>query len=253
MRPGTTPPRDGTADLYQRTVHMEVRLRPAATTPIQGYTARPVRVRMLTATGAARLLYVVISGHRPRTEPRRKGLRRALGLQKEHAASPAAELTGIVASSHKTKMTMCTPVRTATSIARIPAAIGSSMRMVAGRIRVPSRRLMLRIRRGPKVPRAYSVPVRAQPTQPALRNGQPSLQRRGNSWIETLRHARRERRGRSSSSGPGSRVESVRGALEEHAGDLSELCQTSLVHIIATIDQSPILTISTDFDSKENP
>ena len=209
---------------------------------------------MLTATGAARLLYVVISGHRPRTELRRKGLRRALGLQKEHAASPAAELTGIAASSHKTKMTMCTPAGMETFTARTQAAIGSSMRMAVGRIRARSRRLMPKLPSGPKVPRANSVPVRARPTRPALHNGQPSLQRRGNSLIETLRHARPGRRGRSSSSGPGSRVESVRGALEqEHADDLSELCQTSLVQIIATIDESPIQTISTDFDSKENP
>ena len=224
MPPGTTPRQAGTADRYRRTARMAVRPRPAPITPTPVFMAQHARARMLTATGVARLRCAATSGHRLHIGLRRQEQRRVLGLRKVRAASGSVGPTGIVASSRKARTTMCTPVRMATFIARTQAAIGSSMRTGAGRIQAPNRRLMLRMRRELKVPRANSVPVRAQPTELALHNIQRCLQRRDNSLTETLRHARRERRGRSSSSGRG-RV--VRGAWEgEDAGDLSEMSKT---------------------------
>ena len=128
----------------------------------------------------------------------------------------------IVASSHRARTTMCTPVGMATSTARTQAAIGNSMRTAVGQTLVLSRRLMLRIRRGPKGHKARSVLVRAQPTERARRSSQPSPQRPGNNSIETLAHAREERSERSSSSG--NRAEGERGVPEGAAGDgLSEI------------------------------
>jgi hypothetical protein len=117
---------------------------------------------------------------------------------------------------------MCTPVGMATSTARTQAAIGNSMRTAVGQTLVLSRRLMLRIRRGPKGHKARSVLVRAQPTERARRSSQPSPQRPGNNSIETLAHAREERSERNSSRG--NRAEGVRGVLEgADGGGLSEI------------------------------
>jgi hypothetical protein len=78
------------------------------------------------------------------------------------------------------------------------------------------------MRRGTKGHKARSVLVRAQATELALHSSQPSRQRRGNSSIETLAHAREERSERSSSRG--NRAEGVRGVPEGAAGDgLSEI------------------------------
>ena len=100
------------------------------------------------------------------------------------------------------------------------SGIGRSMRTAAGRTQVLSRRRMLRMRHGPKGHKASSVPVRGQATELALHSSQPSRQRRGNSSIETLEHARRGRSERSSSSGRG-RV--VRGVQEgQDAGDRND-------------------------------
>src|ERR1700678_1781192 len=129
---------------------------------------------------------------------------------------------GIVALWHRARTTMCTPVRMAMFTARTQAATGNSMRMAAGRTPVLSRRLILRMRRGPKGHKARSVLVRAQPTERALHSSQPSRQRRGNNSIETPAHAREERSERSSSSG--NRAEGVRGVPEGADGDgLSEI------------------------------
>ena len=225
MQPGTTPRQAGTADLYQHTARMAVRPRRVLTTPIRVCMVQRVKVRTLTAIGAVRSRYAATSGHRPRIEQARKGLRQAFGLLKEHAVPVTAVQMGIVASSRKARMTICTPARTEMFTARTPAAVGRSMTTVAGRIRLPGRLPIARMQPGHKEPRPSSAQLRARRADLPRHNSQLSLRGQFNSSIAMLRRAKQVRSAHSSSSDL-----RVRGAQEgPHAGDLSESCETTVI------------------------
>jgi len=81
---------------------------------------------------------------------------------------------------------------------------------------------MPKMKTGHKEPRPSAL-HRARSTGPLLHSSQQSLQEQFNSLIETLKRAKQEHNGRSSSSGPVNRVEHVRGVREEQdVGDRND-------------------------------
>ena len=109
-------------------------------------------------------------------------------------------------------------------------AAGKSMTTAAGRIRVPSQRLMLKMAAERRALRRSNV-HKAQVAGRVLRNSQ-LLQEQCSSLTEMLRRAKQERNGRSGSNDPaarlGNRAEGIQEVLEEGgAVGLSDLLLNS--------------------------
>src|ERR1700722_2731747 len=162
----------------------------APTTPIRVCMVQRVKGRMLTATGEAPSRCAVTSGRRPHIEQTHRVQRRAFVLPREREALVIVARMGTVASLPKGRTTICMPARTGMSTARIQVAAGKSMTTAAGRIRVPSQRLMLKMAAERRALRRSNV-HKAQVAGRVLRNSQ-LLQEQCSSLTEMLRRAKQE-------------------------------------------------------------
>ena len=206
MQPGTTRRQDGTADRSRHTVRMAVRRLLEAITLTPVCMVQRARRQTLTAAGEAQLQYVATSGRGLHIDQTRRGLQQAFGPLKEREAPATAVPMGIAASSRRARMTICTPARMGTSIARSPAVVGRSMKTVAGRIRHPSRLLMPRTPNKDKGPKHSSVQLRVPQADPVHRNSQQSPQGQFSSSIATPRHAKQELSGHGSTNNQAAQI-----------------------------------------------